>query len=193
MTALQQAYDFKTPVEMALALDFAASEIKVRAVANDGFATNAWREANPTVQDKILGMSFQDFRPRVEIVVRVGPAAGRNLPDSEGQFQPIGGFCHDFGRGLAVGIKVITKADILEHRAFESQIRGLMATVLRRINGDLTIDGAIAGQQLTLHRIPELAEAGSTEAYTPQEGVYQTDLTYAGQITMQEDTLTALT
>lgn len=193
MTPLQQAYDFETPVEMALALALGASNIAVYTPSNEGFVTPEWQAANAALVDYIgSSLEFRKKRPRVELFARAGNAEGRNYADSN--FQPIGGYSHELGRVLSVGLKVITDANILKHRVYLAEIRGQMATMLRRINGD-DLDSpqaAIAGGQLAQFRIPELAEAGSSYVYSPETGVYQTDLTYNGHLTTQEDTLTNL-
>jgi len=191
MTPLQLIYDFETPVEMALALAFAAEEIKIYTPSNEGFATDAWRAANPELSDQILTVEFQQARPRIELAFRAGTAAGRNYPSSTTR-APLGGWDHDLARGSIIGIKVITKVSILEHRQFLAQVRGLMATILRTINGDETIADAIAGQQLVYHRLAEVTEAGASPIYTPEQGVYQTDLQYAAQLTLEAEYVAAL-
>jgi len=191
MTPLQLIYDFETPVEMAFAIAFAAEQIKIYTPSNEGFATDAWRTANPALAPQILAVDFQQDRPRIELAFRAGTAAGRNFPSSPAR-TPLGGWDHDLARGSLIGIKVITKVNIIEHRQFLAQVRGLMATILRTINGDETIADAIAGQQLVYHRLAEVMEAGASPVYTPEEGVYQTDLQYAAQLTLEADYVAAL-
>jgi hypothetical protein len=191
MTPLQLIYDFETPVEIAFALAFAAEQIKIYTPSNEGFATEDWRAANPTLSPQILTVDFQQDRPRIELAFRVGTAAGRNLPTST-EHPPIGGWDHDLARAGIIGIRVITKVNILEHREFLAQVRGLMATILRTINGDITITDAIGGQQLVYHRLAEVMEAGATSVYTPEQGVYQTDLNYSAQLTLEENYVAAL-
>lgn len=193
MTSLQSIYDFETPVEKALAIDFGSNLVACYTPANDGFVDATWQAANPTLAPYVLSaITFQKQRPRIELLSRTGGAASRNYPDSDATIQPVGGYCHDMGRALIVGIKVITEPNILIHREYLSLVRSLMATTLRRINGDVTIDNAIEGQQLTIHRVPILDEAGASSQYTTQDGNFQTDLQYSGQITIEESAITNL-
>jgi hypothetical protein len=191
MTALQSIYDFETPVEVAFAIAFGASEISVYTPSNDGLVTAAWVLANPQLATRVLSaITFQKERPRIELLARIGAARGLNYPASG--VQPIGGYAHEMARHLGITIKVITNLEILQHRQFVAQVRGQMATILVQINGDETQDNTITGQQLTIHRIPILDEAGATNAYTTEDGNFVTDLNYAGQITVQESAITDL-
>jgi hypothetical protein len=192
MTPLQLVYDFETPVEMALAIAIGASNICVYTATNDGFVTPAWQSANPALTDYVLSTQvFQMKRPRVDLVAQVGAAAGHNFPETG--FDPIGGYCHDGGRMLALNLTLVTDTQILKHRQYIAEVRGVMATILRRINGDLILPDAITGAQLMNHRIAELSETGSTAAYKNNEGYYTTVLQYAGPLTMQQDAIEALT
>jgi hypothetical protein len=193
MTALQSIYDFETPVETALAFAFGDNLIPCYTPSNDGIVTAVWIAANPELSEYVLSAhTFQKARPRVELLVKTGQAQQRNYATSD-SIQPIGGYAHDQGRAVGITIKVVTAPEILEHRAYVALVRGLMATILSTINGDETQDDAIAGSQLTLHRIPVLDEAGSSNAYNYDDGLFATDLNYTGQITIQEDALAALT
>lgn len=193
MTPLQTAYDFETPVEKALALALGACLIATYTPTNEGFVDENWIAANPELADYVLSaVTFQKKRPRVEADVRMGAAQGRHFPETTA-LPASGGWLHDQGRAIGVSLKIITDVNILKHRAYVAQVRGLMATILRTINGDYTPDVALPdGGKLATFRIPELTEAGATIAYKNSEGYYQTDLVYAGQITTQEDALTAI-
>lgn len=191
MTNLQLIYDFETPVETALAIALAQVNLKVYTPSNEGFATPEWLAAHPDLAPQILTVEFQQARPRIELAFRVGAAAGRNYPSSTSR-TPIGGYEHDLARGSVIGLKVITKVNILEHRQFLAEVRGQMATILRTVNGDYTIADAIAGQQLVYHRLAEVSEAAASPVYTPEQGVYQTDLQYAAQLTLEADYVAAL-
>lgn len=193
MTPLQLAYDFETPMEKALALALGACLIATYTPTNEGFVDAAWQAANPELEDYVLSaVTFLKKRPRVEAVARIGAAQGRHWPETT-ELPASGGYLHDQGRALSVGLKIITGVNILEHRQYVAQVRGLMATILRTINGDTIPDVPLPeGGQLTLFRIPELAEAGASSAYKNEEGFFTTDIVYAGQITTLVDTLTAL-
>jgi len=192
MTTLQSIYDFETPVEKAFAIAFGANEISIYTPSNDGFATDEWALENPQLATRVLSaLEIQKQRPRIELVAVTGNAMMRNYPAAT-SFQPIGGYAHDMGRQLSVMIKVVSNLGILEHREFVAQVRGQMATILRTINGDETQDDAIDGQQLTLHRIPQLEEAGASSTYKAEDGVFNTDLSYTGQITIQQSAIESL-
>lgn len=174
---IEELLDFETPIETMFAHLFAENQISVYAPANGAFVTAEWQEANtPGVAEYIFNNEeeFQKRRPRVELIVNAGAATGH-------MFDPVGSTSMKDRRTDAhegtVMIGVISKPNILEHRAFVARVRKLMGD-------DWT---TLMTTHMPYHAISRCMETGTSHEYAPQDGLFRTTLTYETHFSIGSD------
>lgn len=157
MSAITDIYDYFTPIEDAIAAVFKAAEIDCFTALGEQPLGDG--EAEGDVEDKRP-------RPRVEIVLHPGAAMGR-LRAMAGK-NTSSGHLREYARRSNLDFRLITKADIREHRAYVAHIQYLCDTLADAVNET---------RLLTNHRIAAIRMTGGEAGYRPQDGVIETVLT----------------
>lgn len=175
-TDIETLLDFETPIETMFAHLFGEAQIAVYTPANAGFVTDTWRTDNPELALFIFSNEeeFQKQRPRVELIFNAGTATGHLFNASgSGTFKD---YRTDAYEGTLM-IGVITKANILEHRAFCARVRKLM--------GDTWDD--LATEHTPYHLINKCLESGTSHEYAAQDGLFRTTITYDTHFNIRSD------
>lgn len=122
---------------------------------------------------------LQKKRPRVEIVATIGAGQGQFI--THPQYR---GVECETAWAVAFTIRAITAAGVEVHNAFRTQARYLAHTLRGVIN-----DGAY----MKNHYLNSCMDSGTSPTYEPQQGDYQTDLTFTGGLSVQRNAWQLLT
>jgi hypothetical protein len=147
MSAITDIYDYFTPIETAVQSVFAAAEVAACTPVDDP--------------------DFQRPRPRVEIELSPGDAQGRLRYEADRLVAS--GNLRETAYSASLSIRVITEAQISQHRAFLARAQYQMDNIVPTIG---------AAGTLTNHRLASAKATGGSVSYTPQDGCYVSELTY---------------
>lgn len=171
---IETLLDFETPLEKMFAHLFGSAGISVYTPANASFVDDpGWQAENPALVEYVFSSEdeFQKHTPRVELVVNLGTATG-HLSESGDTFSAKR--CDAYEGTVLIG--VITKPNVLEHRAFVARVRKLM--------GD---EWTTFERHAPQHEINKCLESGTSNEYAPENGWYRTTITFETHFSIRAD------
>lgn len=164
-------YDFENIIEAAAATVFAAAQIQ-----------NATTLTFP---------AMQKVRPRVEIIYIHGAGKGMLIipPGTPPSIENRRESCWS-GQ---LKLELITQDDIVQHCAFRSSVRAIMATFWTLINGQGGVTpwsysdngGPPPDGRLSNHKLQFARDAGTTPVMVPERGYLQTTMLYDTDLSVQ--------
>lgn len=125
---------------------------------------------------------LQRERPRVEVELEPATAAGRLKPASDKLIA--GGNLREQAYTATMNVRVITEANVATHRAFLAEVQYLC---------DAIVPALFATDLMPYHRVARVQATGGSVDYTPQDGIYNTQLTYEIEFSVLASALNALT
>lgn len=144
-----------------------------------------------TTQDAPL---FQKKRPRVEIVYKHGAGLGRFVviidgkmatPETAAGLTPKERFYarRESAWLFSLKFQLLTAAQIAVHAEYRAEVRAALAQFWLLINGT----------RLPRHTVQLTKDNGSSDVLVaPEEGIYRTDMSFEGAISIQADAWAAL-
>lgn len=171
MSAITDIYDFLTPTEDAIAAAFKANEI----ACFTPLGQQKFAEDEATLGEKER-QDFQRPRPRLDIVLHPGPGKGILRPAAG--YRITSGHLREKAWACSLMISVITAAEILVHRAYLARVLFLCDTLAHDAN---------ATRLLTHHFLQSIRCQGGTVGYHPQDGNFETQLTFDVDLSVKED------
>lgn len=169
MSVASDIYDFFTPIENAVSAAFARNGVACYSPLGLQ-ELDAAGAADPTLEGE-----FQRPRPRLEIVLHPGASRGMFVPKAGRRVAA--GVLREKARAAQLHMAVITKPDIVEHRAYLAQVLFLCDTLAYDANQTDT---------LTNHALQSIKCQGGQLDYKAEDGVFQTDLMFDVDFSVQE-------
>jgi len=160
-------YDYFTPIEDAIAQAFAVNQITCYTPRGLQELNDAGTAASPNNKQE-----FQKETPRVEIMLLPGASKGFLLPVA-GRHRAAPGFLREQVRNASLTLRLITAANIVEHRAYVARVLFYVDTLGLDANAAVDAEGA---SKMPYHRIGCVMCNGGTLDYKPEEGNIETVL-----------------
>ena len=178
MSAASNIYDFSTPIEETFAFIFSARGMNCYSPLGESILNEAANDAPPD-----LIQQFQKKRPRVEILLIPGAGLGHLRPRTDNVASRITpGFLRDNSHRANMILWVVTRADILEHRAYIAQVRCLLEVIAFEAN---------ASGKMAHHTIQTFKVTGEQPASKAGEGIIEATINCELEFSVKESAWTA--